>query len=491
MHVRLLDLAVVAAYLAGTLLVGVWVGRKQRGVADYMVGGRDIPWWALLFSIVATETSTVTFLSIPGFAYARDLTWLQIALGFVAGRFAVRWLLLPGYFSGSFFTAYEVLGVRFGGAVKPLASSLFLVTRSLADGLRLFLTAIVVEELADVSLASAIAIVGVTTVLYTVIGGMRAVVWTDVAQFVVYIAGAALALALLLHRFPGGAPELLRLASAEGKLRVLDLTPSLTSPYVLWAGLLGGMFLNVGSHGADQLLVQRYFCARSEGEAGRALWLSGFVVLAQFAFFLFIGVALWGHYRLAPPAVPFDRSDRVFVRFIVGEMPPGALGLVVGAIFAAAMSTLSSSLNASATAAVNDLYRPLLRPNASPAHLLAATRAFTGFFGLVQMCVAFLGRRLSESVVSEVLAIAGFTTGIVLGVFFLGLFTRAGRSSALVAMALGLAAMTWVHFATPLAWPWYALVGSLGTLGFGVAAERVWPAGVSTGAGPSRAPGTS
>lgn len=484
MHVRSLDLAVVFAYLAGTLAVAFLVGRRQRGVADYMVGSRDIPWWALLFSIVATETSTVTFLSIPGFAYARDFTWLQIALGFVAGRFAVRWLLLPGYFAGSFFTAYEILGARFGGAVKPLASLLFMVTRSLADGLRLFLTAIVVQEMADVSLSLAIAIVGVTTILYTVIGGMRAVVWTDVAQFFVYIAGAAVALALLLHRLPGGGPELLRLAGAEGKLRVFDLTPSLTNPYVLWAGLFGGLFLNVGSHGADQLLVQRYFCARSETDAGRALWMSGIVVLAQFAFFLFIGVALWAHYRLAPPAVPFDRPDRVFVRFIVEEMPRGVLGLVVGAIFAAAMSTLSSSLNASATAAVGDLYRPLLRPNASSAHLLAATRASTAFFGAVQMGVAFLGPRLSESVVSEVLAIAGFTTGIVLGVFFLGLFTRAGSRSALLAMAVGLGGMTWVHFATPLAWPWYALVGSLGTLGIGVAAERVWPAGISTGAGP-------
>ncbi len=456
-----------------------------------MVGGRDIPWWALLFSIVATETSTVTFLSIPGFAYARDLTWLQIAIGFVAGRFAVRWLLLPGYFAGSFFTAYEVLGARFGGAVKPLASMLFMVTRSLADGLRLFLTAIVVQEMAGVSLASAIAIVGVTTILYTVVGGMRAVVWTDVAQFVVYIAGAAVALALLLRGFPGGGEALLRLARAEGKLRVFDLTPSLTNPYVLWAGLFGGMFLNIGSHGADQLLVQRYFCARSESEAGKALWMSGLVVLAQFALFLLIGVALWGHYRLAPPALPFDHPDRVFVRFIVDEMPTGVLGLVVGAIFAAAMSTLSSSLNASATAAVNDLYRPLLRPSASSAHLLAVTRAFTAFFGSVQMGVAFLGPRLSESVVSEVLAIAGFTTGIVLGVFFLGLFTRVGRRSAILAMVLGLAVMTWVHFATPLAWPWYALVGSLGTLGIGVAGERVWPSVVSTGADPSPSPGTS
>ena len=487
MHARALDLAVVLAYLAGTLLFGVFVGRKQRGVADYMVGRRDIPWWALLFSIVATETSTVTFLSIPGFAYARDLTWLQIALGFVLGRFAVCWLLLPGYFAGRYFSAYEVLGERFGGAVKPLASVLFMVTRSLADGLRLFLTAIVVEEVAGVTLATAVAMVGATTILYTVLGGMRAVVWTDVAQFVVYIAGAVTALGLLLQGLPGGWPALVAQAGAAGKLRVSDLRLSLSDPYVLWAGLLGGMFLNIGSHGADQLLVQRYFCARSEKEAGRALWTSGFVIVAQFALFLVIGLALWAHYTASPPAVPFDRADRVFVRYIVEEMPPGVLGLVVGAIVAAAMSTLSSSLNASATAAVSDLYRPFVRPDASSGHLLGVTRLSTALFGVVQMAVAFLGPRLSESVVSEVLAIAGFTTGIILGLFFLGLFTRAGARSAVLAMLVGLTGMTVVHFATPLAWPWYALVGSLGTLAAGASAERFWPAPLSTATGPSPA----
>ncbi|MCI4354707.1 MAG: hypothetical protein L3K06_05010, partial [Thermoplasmata archaeon] len=351
---------------------------------------------------------------------------------------------------------------------------LFMVTRSLADGLRLFLTALVVQEMADISLSWAIVLVGGTTILYTVVGGMKAVVWTDVAQFVVYIAGAAVALILLLGRIPGGSHHLIALANAHGKLRVLDLGASLTNPYVLWSGLFGGMFLTLGSHGSDQLMVQRYFCARSEREAGRALWVSGFVILAQFAFFLFIGVALWGYYTLVPPAVPFDRPDRVFVHFIVNEMPPGVLGLVVGAIFAAAMSTLSSSLNASATAAVSDFYRPL-RPKTSPAHCLTITRAFTAFFGAVQMGVAFLGPRLAESVVSEVLTIAGFTTGIVLGVFFLGLFTRVGARSALTAMVLGLALMTWVHLGTPLAWPWYAMVGSLATLAIGSLAGRLFP----------------
>ena len=472
----LLDLLVLAAYLVGVVLFGVWVGRGQKDVADYMVGNRDIPWWGLLFSIVATETSTVTFLSIPGFAFARDMTWLQLALGFVLGRLVVVALLLPHYFKGRFFTAYEVLDHRFGGPTKRAASLLFLVTRSLADGLRLFLTAIVLQEVARIPLNWAIVIIGATTIVYTFLGGMKAVVWTDVAQFVIYIAGAAVAFGILVSDIPGGWRELVATGAAQGKFRVLDLGWNLTQPYVLAAGVLGGLFLTIGSHGADQLMVQRYLCARTEREAGRALALSGLVVFAQFAFFLLIGVGLFCYYRAFPPAQAFDHPDRVFARFIVERMPPGVLGLVLGAIFAAAMSTLSSSLNSSATAAVHDFYRPLLRPGASSGHLLNATRAFTIVFGLVQIAVGISGQWLSESVVSNVLTIAGFTTGIILGVFFLGILTRrVGQKAALAGMMLGLTGMTAVAFATPLAWPWYAMAGSLGTLGLGLLASLVWP----------------
>jgi len=473
----LLDLLVLAAYLVGVVLFGVWVGRDQKGVADYMVGSRDIPWWGLLFSIVATETSTVTFLSIPGFAFSRDMTWLQLALGFVIGRLVVVALLLPHYFKGEFFTAYEVLHHRFGGPTRQTASLLFIITRSLADGLRLFLTAIVLQEMTRISLAWAIVIIGLTTIVYTFLGGMKAVVWTDVAQFAIYIVGALVAFFILLARIPGGWAAFVATGAAAGKFRVLDPTWSLGQPYVLAAGVVGGLFLTIGSHGADQLMVQRYLCARSFKEAARALSLSGLVIFAQFAFFLLIGVGLFVFYQAHPPAVAFDRPDRVFARFIIDEMPRGLLGLVLGAVFAAAMSTLSSSLNSSATAAVHDFYRPLLRPDASSGHLLNVTRAFTIVFGLVQIGVGVGGQWLSESVVSNVLTIAGFTTGIILGVFFLGIFTkRVGQKAALVGMVLGLAGMSVVAFATPLAWPWFAMAGSLGTLALGLLASLVWPA---------------
>ncbi len=471
-----LDLAILAGYLAGVVLFGLWVGREQKDAADYMLGDRNIPWWGLLFSIVATETSTVTFLSIPGFAWRYDFTWIQLAIGFLLGRLLVVAFLLPHYVAGEYFSAYEVLRQRFGGPVSQTASLLFILTRSLADGLRLFLTAIVVQEISGLSLALSVALVGLTTIVYTFAGGMKAVVWTDVVQFVIYVLGAAVALVLLVSRLPGGWGGLVAVAAANDKLRWLDLSLSLANPYTLWAGLLGGLFLTFGSHGTDQLMVQRYLCARTQREAGRALWTSGVVVLLQFALFLLIGVGLFAFYAAFPPAVPFDRADRVFVRFIVAELPHGVVGLVAGAIFAAAMSTLSSSLNSSATAAVSDFYRPLVRKAASPSHLLRVTRAFTLLFGLVQVSVALCGPLLARTVVESVLTIAGFTTGITLGVFFLGIFTGVDQKAAFCGLLLGLALITVVAFTTPLAWPWYTMVGSLGTFAFGWLAGRIWPA---------------
>jgi len=452
------------------------VGRGARDAADYMLGGRDLPWWLILCSIVATETSTVTFLSIPGFAWERDLTWLQVPLGFVVGRFAVIWLLLPRYFEGRLFTAYQLLKRRFGGGAERAASALFIVTRSLADGLRLFLTALVLQEMTGIGLPWAVAAIGVSTIVYTFAGGMRAVLWTDSVQLAVYLAGGAAAFAVILDRLPGGWDQLVSMGEAAGKLRIFDLGFDPTEPYGLWAGLVGGAFLTLGSHGVDQMMVQRYLAARSLGDARRALGWSGPLVLAQFAFFLLIGVGLWCFYQLVPPEAAFDRADRVFARFILDEMPVGLLGLLLGAVFAAAMSTLSSSLNSCATAAVEDLVLPLARSEVPAARQLALTRLLTVVFGLVQIAVGIAGRWLTAPVVGAVLGIAAFTTGILLGVFFLGIFTRrVGQRAALAGLVAGLAAMSWVYFATPLAWPWFALAGSAVTFAAGLAASWIWP----------------
>lgn len=483
MTVGALDLGILLAYLAGVVALGAWVGRGARDAADYMLGGRTLPWWLILCSLVATETSTVTFLSIPGFAWERDLTWLQIALGSVVGRFAVMALLLPRYFEGRMFTVYQLLERRFGGAAERVASALFIVTRSLADGLRLFLTALVLQEMTGIGLPWAVAAIGVSTIVYTFAGGMRAVLWTDFVQLMVYLAGGVAAFAVILDRLPGGWGQLVAMGGAAGKLRVFDLGFDPAEPYGLWAGLFGGAILTLGTHGVDQLMVQRCLAARSLGDARRALGWSGAVVFAQFAFFLLIGVGLWCFYTLYPPAVGFERADRVFARFILGELPVGLLGLLLGAVFAAAMSTLSSSLNSCATSAVEDLILPLARAAVPAARQLRLTRLLTVFFGLVQIAVGIAGRWLTASVVGAVLGIAAFTTGILLGVFFLGLFTRrVGQRAALGGLVAGLAGMAWVYFATPLAWPWFALVGSAATFAAGLAASWIWPRERAAGA---------
>lgn len=476
MTVGALDLGILFAYLLVVVLLGLWIGRGARSVTDYMVAGRNLPWWVILASIIATETSTVTFLSIPGFAYSRDMTWLQIPLGFLIGRFLVAWILVPQYFRGSLFTAYEVLDERFGGATKQAASVLFVLTRTLADGLRLFLTAIVLQEMTTIPLWLSVVVLGLATIVYTYLGGMRSVVWTDFLQFLLYMTGALVAFWVLLRRLPGGWDQMIEIGDAAGRLRVFDLGWDLTNAYGLWAGLLGGLFVTLGSHGVDQMMVQRYLCARRLADARRALWVGGFVIVAQFALFLLIGVGLFAFYELFPPEVAFERPDRVFARFLLDEMPVGLLGLLLGAVFAAAMSTLSSSLNSCATAVTNDLYRDRLGDSATPESLLRLTRRWTIVFGLAQIGVGIGGQWVQASVVSSVLGIAAFTTGIVLGVFFLGLWAdRVGQRAALVGLVCGLVGMTFVFFGTPLAWPWYALVGSLGTFAIGWGASYWFP----------------
>ena len=305
---------------------------------------------------------------------------------------------------------------------------------------------------------------------------MRAVLWTDLVQFAVYMGGAVIAFFLLLGKLPGGWSQLVDMGQAADKLRVFNLSLDWSEPYALWAGLIGGAFITLGSHGVDQMMVQRYLCARKLRDAQRALWVGGFVIVAQFALFLLIGVGLWAFYQTTAPDLVFERADRVFARFILDEMPIGVLGILLGAIFAAAMSTLSSSLNSCATAAANDLYFPMIRSEVSAARKLKVTRALTISFGLVQIVVGIASQWVKSSVVSSVLGIAAFTTGVVLGVFFLGIFTtRVGQRAALTGLVVGLAGMTYIFFGTDLAWPWYALVGSLGTFAIGLAASYIWP----------------
>jgi SSS family transporter len=508
--VNLLDLVVLILYLAGIVLFGAYFSRSHQTVQDYFVSGRRLPWWAIMGSIVATETSTVTFISVPGYAYGTNLTFLQLVMGYMIGRLVVSVLFIPSYFKGQLLTVYQLLGDRFGGAVKRLASGVFLLTRSLADGFRLFATGLVLaavlramprtDEIASAwlpgidptftILAVSVTVISVATLIYTYHGGMTAVVWTDVIQLVVYLVGALVAAVILLEQIPGGWGEVTAVGGAAGRLQLFDFSLTLTRSYTFWSGVIGGAFLTTATHGTDQLMVQRYFCAANERDARKALLWSGAVVFAQFVLFLLIGVMLFVYYTQHAPAeiAEFTRdgrllSDRIFPYYVVRHLPPGIVGLVLAAIFAAAMSTLSSSLNSSAAAAVNDFYIPATRGQRTERHYLTVSRMLTVVFGLVQLVVGVAAIWLSSRVVDEVLGIASFTNGVILGVFLLGtLTTKVGQGAAFAGILGGALLMLSVKLFTAMSWQWYVLIGSLATFAIGWASALMQPAPRPAGA---------
>src|SRR5262245_22041038 len=292
-----LDLAIIAVYILGMTFLGVWFTRAQKDLRTYFVGGRSIGWFMVLMSIVATETSAVTFLSVPGLGFdpkGGNMTFLQLSFGYIIGRCLVAWFLLPQYMRGDLFSAYQVLRQRFNPAVQRVASGLFLVTRTVADGLRVFLTALLLQYVLG-GVGPAILVVGVVTIVYTYLGGMKAVIWTDLIQFLIKIAGAVLAGVFVLRLLPGGWDQFVADGEAAGRFR-LFVTDSAFDPgraYNLWAGLIGGAVLTMATHGADQMMVQRYLCAKSLGQARLALVLSGFTIVLQFVLFLGVGIGMF------------------------------------------------------------------------------------------------------------------------------------------------------------------------------------------------------
>lgn len=478
-----IDIAIIAVYIIACLSLGGWIGGKgEQGLSGYFLGERNMPAWTVMISIVATETSTVTFLSVPGEAYKGNFEFLQLPLGYLVGRVLVSVVLLPSYFRGQIETAYQVLGNRFGQATRRTSSILFLFTRCVADGLRLFLAATVLSFVTGWSILAAIIAVEAATVIYTYLGGVKAVIWADVIQFVVYIAGALIALYVLIGKLPGGWNQLTSALSAADKFQTLDFQFSLTKPYTFWAGMFGGMILNTATHGADQMMVQRYLAARSQKQAAGALIASGFVVLAQFALFLFIGASLYVFFNEFPPTTAITKSDEAFSRFIVDYLPVGVKGLVIAAIFASAMGVLSGSLNASASTFIGDLYRPI-SGDTNERRLVRLSKFMTIVFGVVQASVAWWATGLQESVVANALAIASFTTGILLGLFLLGILTKSvGQGAALTGLVVGVSAVSFAKFGAPyvfgaeLAWPWFALVGSATTFAVGLIASPFFDA---------------
>ncbi len=463
------DQAVLVAYLAATTVWGAWLGRRQQGATDYFLGNRRLPWGAVLLSVVATETSTLTFLSIPGVAYMGTLGFLQLAFGYLAGRVAVAFLLLPAYYRGELETAYALLGVRFGDGVRRLTAAIFMATRLLADSVRLFATAIPLALVTGWPYPHSILAIGALTVAYTYFGGIKAVVWVDAVQMGLYLLGAAIAAVVLQGAVEGGWGTILAQAGAAGKLRIVDPSLDFSAPYTLWAGLLGGAFLTMASHGTDQLIVQRLLACKDLAAGRKALVGSGVAVAGQFAVFLLVGLGLWVFYE----GRAFDASDEIFARFIVEELPPGVTGLLIAGVFAAAMSSLSSSVNSLASSSAYDFWAPA-RGVRDDARILRAGRVFTLVWGgsLVGGAILFIPLSADTSAVEVALAAASLVYGGLLGAFALGAFSKRADARAAAAgmlVGIGAVAVVWILFPDRVAWPWFVLVGTAVTVAVGSA----------------------
>src|SRR5271166_2898502 len=309
-----LDLAIIALYLVGITLFGLRFRKRQRSLRDYFLAGRDIPWWAIALSIVAAETSTLTIISIPGLAYDSNFTFLQVVMGYVIGRVIISFVLLPQYFRGELYTAYQLIERRFGPELRTLTAGLFLLTRAAAEGVRVYAVSIVVSIALGTGEVASIAIITVLTLIYTFEGGLAAVIWTDVVQTAIYVGGTLVGLVTILHLVPGGWSAIHSAASAAGKFRIFDFTPSFWLPYTFWAGVIGGTAFITASHGTDQLIVQRLLAARGQKQSAVALLSSGVAILFQFALFLTVGVMLWAFYRM--PSAAFGKPDRIYPTFI-------------------------------------------------------------------------------------------------------------------------------------------------------------------------------
>lgn len=466
MNFSYIDVIIVVLYLIGVSAYGIIKGGKQKSAKDYFVSEKAIPWWAVCFAIVATETSALTFISVPGVAYVGNLNFLQIAIGYILGRIVISYFLLPKYFEGELLTAYAYLGKRFGAKTKNFASTVFMVTRVFADGVRLYATAIplaiilkgynVFTGSADWQIYSiSIIIIAIITLIYTYLGGVRAVIWTDVIQMGIYIGGGILAVYILSLKMQTGFGEIISAVSAQGKLDFINLSFDFTKPYTLFASVLGGGFLSMASHGTDQLIVQRLLTTNSLAKSQRALIWSGIIVFMQFLLFLFIGSMLFVFFN-----GEVMKSDEVFPKFIISYMPTGVSGIIIAGLLAAAMSTLSGSISALSSTLVEDIYKPYFGKNKTDSQILSVSRVIALLWSGILILSAFLFMNSSKAVVELGLSIASFTYGGLLGTFLLGVFFRkVNQNAAIAGFASAIITMIFIIYYTKIAWTWYTIIG--------------------------------
>ncbi|SFF73145.1 transporter, SSS family [Halobacillus alkaliphilus] len=467
----LIDYVIFIVYILGTALVGAAFGKKQKSTKDYFLGGRSIPWWAIGLSVMATQASAITFIGAPGWGYDGGLTRMTTFINVPLAMAFLIATIVPFFYKTEVYTAYEYLERRFDVKTRTLTAALFLIARGLATGVVLYAPALVLSVVTGMDLSLTIILMAVIAVSYTVLGGISAVIWTDVIQMVVLWVGAGLSVFVIFQDVPGGWGEVMTTAAQTGMLESLDFSFDLSVEYSIWAGVIGGFFLHAAYFGTDQSQIQRVLTSKSIRESKLSLVLSGVLMIPQMLLFLLIGVLLYIYYQYAgDPNI--ENLNELFPRFVVNELPVGISGLIMAGVFAAAMSSLDSALNSLSAVSVRDFYSKFFKKNASEEHYLKASRYATVFWGIYATIFAFFAGNLGP-VIEAVNKVGSYFYGALLGVFILAIFTkRVNGTGAFTGVIAGMISVWAVTAFGEISWLWNNLVGAVVAVGVGYVVSK-------------------
>ena len=467
------DWLVIAVYLVGIILFGLWFGKDQKNTRDYFLGSKNIPWWGIGLSIVAAETSALTIIGVPGTSYASDIGFIQMIVGYVIARIILAVVMVPHYLRGEIYSPYQLFANTLGLSGRRMAGGLFLLSETLAAGVRVYVVCIPIQLLLGIQILPAIVLFVSLSLLYTYVGGVKAVIWTDAVQFGLFLAGGLFTLLYIPQLFDGGFKEVFSVAARQGKLDWLNTHFSLAKPFNIWMGVIGGTVMVMSSHGAEQLIVQRVLACRSVADGRKALVLSAVLIFPLFLIFLLVGAMLWVYYQKFPMAIPLPETrpgikatDYVYPIFMLTAVPNVLKGFLIVAILSAAMSSVSSALTSLASVATMDFVQGILTKGRSEEFYLRFSKLSTVGWAALLILVAVLTQQV-ESVLNAAFDLRGLTSGALLGGLLLAVFWKKARTRpVIVAMAASVSVMIVINWFLKgkVFWPWYTFIGTLVTV---------------------------
>ncbi len=451
-----LNWSILIVYVLANLLLG-WVLSKRVDTAeDFYLGRRTTPWWAIGISVIATYVSALSFLGGPAWSYSESLAVIAIHLNYPIVIFVVITVFLPFFFNSGVASIYDYMERRFGPASRVVISGVFLVSQALTSAAILYATSLVIQFITGIDVRYAIVIVTIVALIYTMMGGITAVIWTDVIQAGVLFVGAGIILFALLSQLPMPVGEMLAQLKAEGKTNALDFSFDLTAEATVWSGVIAMTIFHITVYGANQMMVQRTLAAKNIGDAKKSFLLMGFVAFFVYFLFFLLGILFYGYFD----GKEFDNGNTIILSFAADYGLPGLMGVIAAAIVAASMSSLDSSFNSLATISTLDFYQRYYRKDASPAHYLKVSRLFTLVWAVLIIVPAFIYVNSEGSILQTLSKIGSYFVGAKLSMYGLGFFSRqATEKGLLVGVAVGFVMIWYLATQTDVAWPWYCLFG--------------------------------